>query len=102
MTIETMKQAREALALLDYLWYQSANMNPQVVERKMYAAISTLCTAIEQAKQQEPVAWRVRLKGNRHWGIWDRNPFDVLMPDQYDIEPLYAEPFSSQNKGEQK
>jgi hypothetical protein len=32
-------------------------MNPQVVERKMYAAMSTLGTAIEQAEKQQPVAW---------------------------------------------
>jgi len=56
MSIEVMKQAREALALLDYLWYQSAHMNPRVVERKMYAAMSTLGTAIEQAEKQQPVA----------------------------------------------
>ena len=57
MSIEAMKQAREALALLDYLWYQSAHMNPRVVERKMYAAMSTLGTAIEQAEKQQLVAW---------------------------------------------
>jgi hypothetical protein len=84
MSIEAMKQAREALALLDYLWYQSAHMNPKVVERKMYAAMSTLGTAIEQAEQQEPVAFK--------WKGELFTPGEIEMLDVDDAVPLYQNP----------
>jgi hypothetical protein len=57
---------------------------------------------LKQLEAQEPVAWRLRLKGAQQWVIWDTNPIEMMDGGKFDVEPLYAEPFSSQNKGEQK
>jgi hypothetical protein len=112
MSIDAMRQALEAAYLAGFYRsgegynsdypFSNKGLDPLDDPYWIESRDAYVRTAIEQVSKQEPVAWRVRLKGNRHWGIWDRNPFDVLMPDQYDIEPLYAAPFSSQNKGEQK
>ena len=48
--LAAVKLALEAFALLDALWYQGANMNPRVVERKMYAAMDALRQAIAEAE----------------------------------------------------
>ena len=57
MSISAMKQALEAFVLLDACWYQTANTNPRVVERKtrclMRGAVFALRTAIEEAEKSE-------------------------------------------------
>ena len=57
MSISAMKQALEAFVLLDACWYQTANTNPRVVERKtrclMRGAMFALRTAIEEAEKRE-------------------------------------------------
>ena len=45
-----------------------------------------------QAQAQEPVAWRLRLKGAQQWVIWDTNPIEMMDGDKFDVEPLYAAP----------
>jgi hypothetical protein len=99
MSITAMKQALEALALLDALWYQSANMNPRVVERKMYAARDALRTAIAfeesrvaEAEKQEPVAWMYEWDGRMHLTFTDQRFVEQAHPHFNKATPLYTAP----------
>jgi len=52
--VQAARQALEAFALLDAIWYQGANMNTRVVERKMYAAMDALN---QQLLEPPPREW---------------------------------------------
>jgi hypothetical protein len=52
--------------------------------------------SVPQYEHPDPVAWRLRLKGAQQWVIWDTNPIEMMDGGKFDVEPLYAEPYSSQ------
>jgi len=54
-----------------------------------------------EAEKQEPVAWRVRrCDAPKYWTVFHHKPIAALQDPEKEVQPLYAEPQSTQENTE--